>query len=305
MPIVGITGPEGAGKSLMMAREATIHHRMGGKVFCFPGFEVMNNRGRVISELLKPEDWVTLPPELHNILICIDEVTNFFSNHTWYNRMNDIFAAGVLAQRRKRSLCVIYTGPFFEWLPNRIRDLTHEVIRCRDYYWKARNFKPYIKRGEEIIFSREDHRGVLSGEIGKMTRQKIFLGKPYWKNYNTEAVVGLTYQYDRVKMKGRDIVIGTDGKVVSNYETGDTIGADIERLITESNTDKVREAIRGVVQYLKDKGIRRFPAESIKELVAAQGLNISMKKIGGALKSFNWYYRSRPGPEGSFYEEMV
>jgi len=294
MPIVGICGPEGAGKTVLMTRYAKMHHDMGGDVFAFPGYE-LKIRGKTKSKLLMPEDWVTLPPELQDLLICIDEIQNFFNKHTWYYAINDLFA-GLLAERRKRRLCVIYTGPFFEWLPGNIQQLTHEVIRCEDRYWKMRVNNPNARRGEEISFTREDRRGVLSGQIGRITQPRIFHSKPYWKNYDTLAAVDLLHRFQHVKVQAKLINIGQDGKVIEMPVVDDN---KLDAVLASDNTfnpaipgNPINAALHQIATYLKNKGVTKIPTETVKKmLLEAAGINkLPHGAIGRVLGSYGYKF---------------
>lgn len=285
MPIVYFSGPEGAGKTNFMTRECRVHHKAGGVIFSFPGYEVMDDKGKVISKLLLPEQWVNLPPELTDAVIAIDEVTNFFNKHNWYNKMVDMMTA-LGQQRRKRSLCILMTGPIFEWLPSTLRDLVHEIVRCEDRHWKVKA----IPKGEQVVFTREDHRGMLSGYPGRRTPPRIFKAKRYWKYYNTYAIVDFMHQFDKVRFYGHQINIGPDGKIISEGEMAGGIG---EAPATGNSsyysiTSQLKGTVEGIISQLRGRGLKVFPYRSLYDMVRAQaGLNVSNNTIGKVMSSLN------------------
>ncbi len=301
MPIAYYSGPEGSGKSVMMGRDCLYHHSCGGKVYAFPGFEVMNNRGRVISLLLMPEEWMNLlVQEEANYAVAIDEIANFLNHHKWFDQIVDLITYGAAAQRRKRSMVILATGPIFEWLPKDLSYMFHEVIRLEDRHWKIKS----IPRGEQAIFTREDRRGVLSGDIGRMTHPEIFKARKYWKNINTYSLVDPRYQLNKVRFQRKEIMVGTDGKVIEpDAGAVPVVNTEaIERLANQYNGgDNAREVIARIVDTLKKKGIQIIPKQAIKDMVASQGLTISPFKMGSILREHNLYYKSRPGPQGDAY----
>lgn len=250
MPIAYYSGPEGACKSVMMGRDCLYHHSCGGKVFSFPGFEVMNNRGKVISELLMPEEWILLLNEDEsNYVVAIDEITNFINHHKWNSSFVDLITYGAAAQRRKRSMVILATGPIFEWLPPDLRYMFHEIIRMEDRHWKLK----YIPVGEQAAFTREDRRGVLSGRIGRRTRPKLFYAKKYWKNINTYSIVDPRYQLSRYQFDRREVFVDADGNIVSQETDVPPDAIDIEKA-----TSKVKELFQGVTGPIREADVWRY-----------------------------------------------
>src|SRR4030042_2395759 len=141
--IVYFCGPEGGGKTALMTRYNRIHHLMGGECWSFPGYELLNERGRAVSRLVMPEDIRGLLDEMQNVVLSIDEITNFMNHHHWADKMVDIMTYGAAAQRRKREFVIMATGPMFDWLPRDLRPMFHEVFYCSARHWK----NPSIKGG--------------------------------------------------------------------------------------------------------------------------------------------------------------
>ena len=83
--IMVLAGPEGAGKTLAMTMHAIQVHNFHKKFYdhdfpirCFPGYEILDEKGKVFSTELPIEEWVTMPENLSDCIICIDEAQIFF-----------------------------------------------------------------------------------------------------------------------------------------------------------------------------------------------------------------------------------
>jgi len=288
MPIRFYEGIEGSHKTAMMTRDLIWHYRGGGKVMAFPGYELKEDNGEVVSEVMMPEDWVTLPATLkmQRIAIGIDEVTNFFNNHVWYNKICDMMA-GLLAERRKFEIAVLMTGPLFKRLPPNIQEFIHEVIHCSDKHTMDHK----IPRGAACQYYFEDRRGLLSQSFPKhrFSRKYKFISKPYWKNYNTFQAVDLINQFIKLKFKGREIIIGANGKVIEPNEVGASDPASLDRFINnyrEEHDNRLEIAIKNFLSTLKEKGVPRIPRDVVWEYFKAENKQSLKNSIGSILKSF-------------------
>lgn len=285
MPIRYYGGVEGSGKTAMMSRDLLWHHHAGGKVLTFPGYDLFD-RKKQISDVLLPEQWVTLPDELkrNRIAIGIDEVTNFFNNHVWYNKMCDMMA-GLMAQRRKFEMAILMTGPVFYRLPPNIREMIHEVIHCTDRHTLNHD----IPRGEQCIYYKEDKRGLLSTPRKRFTRKKIFRTRPYWDNYDTYQSVDLINQFITVKFKNRQIVVGADGKVLNpdaDIVTSDP--ATLSRYVNDYKNSQQNQLEQEVLRFLKElKGnnVDRIPRDTVWQYFKAETKTIK-DRIGSVLKRY-------------------
>ena len=215
MPIVYYGGVEGSGKTMMMTRDLWYHHRCGGKIYAFPGYELLNTKGNVVSKLLMPEQVINLMvSEEVGYAIAIDEITNFMNKHHWQDQIVDLFTFGVAAQRRKKSMAILATGPIFEDAPKVLRNMFHEVVHLEDWHWKNRAIPP----GVQSRFYRQDMRGMLSGQIGKCTRPRLFNTKRYWKHANTFSPVDPRYQLRRVRVLRKETLVDEDGNIIESPE---------------------------------------------------------------------------------------
>lgn len=282
--IVYVGGPEGAGKTALMTRYARIHHLMGGEIWSFPGYELLNNRGRVISKTIMPHKVMSLLDEMQYILLLIDEIQNFMNHHAWYFKIIDIMTYGALAQRRKREFAIMATGPIFEWLPPDLRMMFHEVIYCADRHWKDKS----IPRGEQIIFTREDKRGVLSGRIGTRTLPKIFRPKDYFKYYNTFSLVDPRYQFNNIRIQTDEILMDQNGNIIEEKipEPDYTV---LNRFVENEKgkqEDQLVTNIIGFTKQLAERGITRIPRDIVWQYFRAVDNKQLKNSIGKILKSY-------------------
>lgn len=209
--IIGITGPEGSGKTCLMTALLRDHYSQtkgNGKIFAFPGYQLFNTEGKIVSREMGMADWVNLPPNLQNAVIAVDEIQNFFNSAYWGTMVNQLFSM-VAAQRRKRNLVIIYTGQMMREVPNRVRDRTHYFIECFDLYHKYPN---QLERGTQIAFRTIDNLGFLTGIPYFRLPAKKFYSKPYWKFYDTHSVVDIHFA-DKVRLKGRELEVSPDGAI--------------------------------------------------------------------------------------------
>lgn len=199
--IVGITGPEGGGKTLFMTYLGLLHHAYGGKLLAFPGYELTDGKGKVLSERLDIDQWVTMPPELRDVLICIDEIQNYFNSLRHMAVMSYLFAS-LAAQRRHRNIGIIYTVQDWGWLDNRIRWLTHVLAICRDLWWSPWGKEEKIGRGELIGVTFWDVKGFYTGK--PWTQGAPYLlknAKAFWPCYESYADVDTWSGLTKVELK--------------------------------------------------------------------------------------------------------
>ena len=291
MPIAYYSGPEGACKSVMMGRDCLYHHNCGGHVYAFPGFEVMDNKGTVISELLLPEEWVKLLNEAESsYVVAIDEIPNFLNHHKWNSDFVDLITYGAAAQRRKRSLVILATGPIFDWLPRDLKTMFHEVINMEDRHWKVKT----IPRGEQAVFTREDRRGVLSGQIGRRTRPKVFYAKRYWRNIETYSIVDPRWQLNKIKFDKRKVNLDADGNVINPEFIGESDPATLDRLFQEyqSRIHSISNPMVDGLKYIIDKANGNpIDSEPLYEAMNVSGSKKGKDKVGTIMRRMNYEYQ--------------
>ena len=182
--IWGFLGPEGAGKTLLMTYFGLIQLARGGPIRTFPGYQITNGHGKVMTTPLDIEEWVTLPPELRDCLIDVDEIQNFFGSDRYMTWINKLWA-NVVAQRRHRNLGVHYTVQDWEDLDPRVRKKTHTLIVCRDLYWSNWGREEGVGRGELISANFIDVKGFFTGTPWTPGPSQMIRTKEIWPYYDT------------------------------------------------------------------------------------------------------------------------
>lgn len=250
-------GPEGAGKTALMTRFCRMHHLAGGEVWAFPGYEHKNQVGRVISRLVLPEQVMGLLDDMQYVVLTIDEIQNFMQHHKWYNNLVDIMAYGAAAQRRKREFVILATGPIFDWVPKDLRLMFHVVFECRDRHWREK----YIPRGQQIMFTMEDKRGVLSGYPGMKTREKRFWPKKYFPYYDTFSLVDPKYQFLKMNIQRDEVFLDSGGNLIgANPSASLSQYADEFKRRTSVNPNKeaVFQFVTNRFKEMIEQGMDRF-----------------------------------------------
>ena len=245
--IQGITGPEGSGKTLIMSYFGLMHIARGGRLLAFPGYELSDGHGKVLSEPLDIEQWVTMPPELRDVLICIDEVQNFFNSRRHMSVLNYLFA-NLAAQRRHRNIGVMYTVQDWGWLDDRIRWLTHVLIVCSDLYWSSWGKEQGVGRGELISANFFDIKGFFTGKPWTPGPQFLLKAKEIWKCYNTYADVDMFSGLTKVEFKKPRITID-----LTAPEEGEEVGA--EKPLKSQAASSRAESTKEMLSDLHAKGV--------------------------------------------------
>lgn len=174
----------------------------GSDVYCFPGYKVMDDNGKVVSTEMDVDKWIMLPKELNNATICIDEMNNFFDAYRFGSVMARLFGS-LAQQRRKRNLHILATVQDIQWLPPRLRWLVHVTTTCWDLHWKFHN----IPKGTAIVVRSCDNKGLYTGHPGRWGRPKLFKGKKVWPHYDTDEIVDILNQFTQVKIHGTQVDI--------------------------------------------------------------------------------------------------
>jgi hypothetical protein len=205
--IIGIIGPEGAGKTCIMTYFGLVHLANKGRLLTFPGYEVTEpNHGKPISEPLDIDQWVTMPPEFRDLEVAIDEIQNFFNSRRHMSVLNYLFA-NLAAQRRHRNLGVMYTVQDWGWLDDRIRWLTHVLVVCSDLYWSSWGKEQGISRGELISAAFFDVKGFFTGRPWTPGPQFLLKARNIWQCYNSYADVDTWTGLTKVEFKKPKLTI--------------------------------------------------------------------------------------------------
>ena len=110
MALWGWSVPKGSGKTALMSAFAMRRHYQGIPILAFPGYELSDFDGNPVTKPITTGDWINLPPEWRDLVICVDEIENFFNSLKYSSTLNMLWA-NILAQRRHRNIEVLYTLP--------------------------------------------------------------------------------------------------------------------------------------------------------------------------------------------------
>lgn len=221
--IMGILGPEGSGKTCLLAYLALRHLALKGELLAFPGFVVTDGNGHQLSKLLETEQWIQMAPELHNVLVCIDEIQNFFNSLKHMTTLNYLFS-NLAAQRRHRNIGIIYTVQDWGWLDNRIRWLTHVLATCYDLYWSPWGKEQNLGRGELISVTFYDVKGFNTGRPWTPSPPFKLQAKSIWPCYNSYCDVDIWSGLSKVNIKKPtytiDLTLPEEGAAPKPAEAG-------------------------------------------------------------------------------------
>lgn len=198
--IMGFVGPEGSGKSCLMTYFALKHALKGGRLLAFPGYAVTDGKGHELSKAIATEEWIALGPELKDVIICIDEIQNFFNSTKFQATINQLFA-NFSAQRRHRNIGILYTLQDWGWLDPRVRWVTHVLGVCRDNYWSPWGKEEGIGRGERLSVIFYDVKGFYTGQPWTASLPFNLYAKPIWGCYDSYCDVDIWSGMSKVKIK--------------------------------------------------------------------------------------------------------
>lgn len=294
--IVGIIGPEGSGKTCLMTSYCVRHVSAGGKLFAFPGYEVHDKAGKPVSQTILPEEWVTIPDTLNNVLIAITEADSFFDSLETQNATAKLFR-NLAKQRRKRSMSIIYDVNDWSWFNNRLRRLTHILYRCWDLFWSYRGKASCPERGTSIVVTPYDVQGFYTGRPWSKGRPRKFNASKFWPFFNTTDTVDAYQAMVRLKIKRREINV-VDGQVVPpDLEVGGINDDELQHLAEKyTQKDPRKEIVGQVVDGFRKAGVKVLPAEDLRSIIESKGVILHTRYLGVILKSFGAIYK--PGVRG-------
>jgi hypothetical protein len=209
--IWGFLGPEGAGKTGSMTYFDLVHISRGGLVRAFPGYRILDARGKEISIPLEMAEWVTFPPELRDCIIAVDEIQNFFGSDRYMAWANKLWA-NIVAARRHRNLGVHYTVQDWEDLDPRVRKKTHVLAVCRDLFWSRWGKEEGIGRGELIRVNFIDVKGFFTGMPWTPGPSKLIRLKEVWPYFESYGEVDIWSGMTKVEFKKPKLKIDLTGE---------------------------------------------------------------------------------------------
>lgn len=296
------SGVEGSGKSCMMTRDLYLHYLSGGRVLSFPGYELYGARKtQVLSEVITPDQILQLlkaktKEEVKilralRIALAMDEVSNYFNHHNWYNKICDILYA-ILAERRKLNIAVTMTGPKFETLPPDIRGMVHELVEC----WDKHTFNRSYPRGVWCSYRKRDLRGMLANPFRPFSGRRRFYMKTWYKHYDSFSVVDSLSQFIKINIKGKVIVYDGDGNLISGEVPEGISLEEAARYALSPKVNPVRQKVIETVNYFRGKGIDYIESENLERIFpnvplrSSGGLGALMKQLGATYNGHKKIY---------------
>ena len=144
--------------------------------------------------------------ELQDAMIAIDEIQNFFDAQRFASTMNKLFGY-LAAQRRKRSLAIVYTVQNWRWVDNRIRWLTHILGICYDLYWSPWGKEEKLGRGNMMRLGLWDLKGFFTGREQQPLGEVLLKTKELWPCFDSYGVVSIWDGFSRVKVNRPEMEI--------------------------------------------------------------------------------------------------
>jgi len=224
-----------------------LHLSRGGSIRAFPDYRILDSRGKEISIPIDIEEWVTLPPELRDCLIDVDEIQNFFGSDRYMSWMNKLWA-NIVAQRRHRNLGIHYTVQDWEDLDPRVRKKTHVLVICRDMFWTPWGKEEGLGRGELIRVNFIDVKGFFTGIPWNPGPSKLIRLKDVWPYFESYGKVDIWGGLTKVEFKKNRILLDLtgggekkppSGAGGSRKEKGEITNDDITLLTDLANTPGV------------------------------------------------------------------
>ena len=153
-----------------------------------------------------------------NILILIDELQSWFDRYRQGSNLLRMFN-GILAQRRRRNIGIMYTTQNFDWVPVDMRFLTHYVTVCKDLYWTTWGKEKKIARGEQFVLKTVDMKGFITGKEGEVVDTRILHGqkiRPHYDSFGDASIVNDIYKFVQQR---EEVKLRLDG----NYDASDPL----------------------------------------------------------------------------------
>lgn len=275
-------GVEGSGKTCMLTKDLYRHKMYGGRVLSLPGYQLFGRTQRsVLSEVIHPEQILEMlstdDTKLirdQKIVIAMDEVTSYFNNHDWHNKINDVLEI-LLQERRKFRIGVMMTGPEEERLPSNIRYMIHEMIHCRNLHSLHRD----IPNDLYCVYYKEDRRGMLSHPRYKFTRKRQFNMKRWHKHFDTYAAVGYNLN-TKYRIQKQEVMLGKDGKQINIEDSNNQV---------EQNYYDERVDIVAKVEELRALGITELQGYEFAAIIDELGLP-NNRRTKGLFNARGVYY---------------
>jgi ABC-type sugar transport system ATPase subunit len=180
--IIGIFGYKGSGKTLMMIILLYLEKRNKKRIL------VNMKHLSFDTEIIKPQDLISLSEKLHGCTIGIDELHTVADSRKSHGRQN-INIANFFLQSRHRGVNVIYTDQYQNQAEKRIRENTDIKIIAKNCYIDSDG------DGIPDIFEYI----IIDVRTEQVKTIRIY-GKPFFKLYDDGEIIDI-YEEEKKKSK--------------------------------------------------------------------------------------------------------
>lgn len=189
--VVGITGPRGGGKTLLLTYFGAKQLVDGSPVWSNYQVKFSHNRKRYKAEPLNIDALYTFSPEYRDGFILIDEMqylADALRSSSNANKLMDSF----IMQLRKRRLNFLYTAKFMEWVDRRIRYETDVEINCMDASFTPKGRERGMEKGTTFYLTFKDLSGLMTGVSfyqSGISYPQTFSGKAIHNKYDSNEII--------------------------------------------------------------------------------------------------------------------
>lgn len=189
--VVGITGPRGGGKTLLLTYFGAKQLVSGYPVWSNYKIEFRHNRKRYKAEPLNINALYTFSPEYQDGFILVDEMqylADALRSSSNANKLMDSF----IMQLRKRRLNFLYTAKFMEWVDRRIRYETDVEVSCLDASFTPWGRERGMEKGTTFYLAFKDLSGLMTGVSfyqSGISYPQTFKGKPVHNKYDSNEII--------------------------------------------------------------------------------------------------------------------
>lgn len=300
--IEGYIGPEGAGKTLVMSYFATRCAAAGMRMLAFPGYQLKDRKGRVVTEEITPLNFLKQFQDMINVCLVITEITNYGIDAYNFNGIIPRIFSNAAAMRRKLGLVILYDVQNFSMIPPRIRFLTHTLMFCKDSYWGKQYSENPIPRGVSIQTRRMDCKGFYTGREGWLGRtQYLNHCDDMWGRFESTAIVDVQWALKRYKRE--DLMVQGAVPETANPIDGpemEFMQANLKQSVSglSSNRSLSNEEaavlIANWVREVREQNIYELPCNIVRDRLSTLGVKLSNKSLGIHLRACGvTYYQDR------------
>lgn len=230
--IVGIVGPKGNDKSLLLAysiiQKLIEAEPVWSNMPVHTGAAVLARKyspsGKPIKfSQTKEIDWdlfYSLDKSFQGGTVAIDEV-GYQANSRQSSDIRNRLINMVIRQARHRNLDFIYTDRSFYRVDYRVREETDVLIECQDLSFTQWGRQNNLAGGVMACYKYFDISGAVTGKScydgyrydpHKYYMERNFYGRPYWDCYDTKEIISLEEACTGIELAFKKRRIGNDDR---------------------------------------------------------------------------------------------